>query len=107
MRILNKLRAQLAMKDLYHASHHLTDLVEKERLSSEIKSDELYSLRIISVSYFESITVDIHKLIGLHVHHISLSGHLVRLNLLSKIVIFLRSFEAPPAILYLGSLLLT
>ena len=106
MRILDKLRTQLAMEDLYHAAHHLTDLVEKERLPSEIEADKLYGFRIISVGYLKSITVDIHKLIGLHVHHIALSCHLSRLNLLSEVVIFLRSFETLPAFLDLSSLLL-
>ena len=107
MRILDKLWAQLSMEYLYHAAYHFTDLIEKEWLPSEIKTDELYSFRIISASHLKSITIDIHKLIGLHVHHIALGCHLVRLNLLSKIVIFLRSLETLPAILHLSSLLLT
>ena len=94
------------MEYLYHATYHLTDLIEKERLASEIETDEFYSFWIISVSYLKSITVDVHKLIGLHVHHVALGCHLVRLDLLSEIVIFFCSLETFPAILNLFSLLL-
>ena len=41
VRILDETFSELSMEDLDHTADHLTDLIEQEGLSLEIKADEL------------------------------------------------------------------
>ena len=94
------------MENLDYTSDHLPNLVEQERLTLEIESDKLNSIRVVSIRDSKSFTVNIHVLVGLHVHHIPLSRHLVRFDLFSKVVILFGSLEAFPAYLDLLTLAL-
>lgn len=60
--VLHKLSAEIAVEDLDHASHHLTDLVVEERLAFQVETHELHAVGVLSVCHFERFGVHIPEL---------------------------------------------
>ena len=86
------------MEHLNHAPDHLSDLIKEKRLAFEVETDELDGTGVTLFSNSIIVLVNIHELIGCHLHHVALGGRLMRFNFFRVVMVLFSAFELRPQV---------
>ncbi len=89
------------MEYLNHTPYHLPNLIVQKWLPFQIKPHKFYTIWITWISHFQRCSTHITELTRLHLNHIPLCCHLMRLHILSIVMVLFCPYKTFPTSFYL------